>query len=176
MPLEPSLWYSRFTQFDLLGPTRSIHATYNAERVKASKSMSTSTPRAWTREAALWEWSRRAQAHDAAIQTQASADYEAERLDERLRRINTLKGLRGKALTALNALTITAMDSYAIIAALKLVTQELRKEYNDEPAQRVEHSGTVTGPSIEVRVIDYRAGLMALRPDDADDDDDRGTA
>jgi hypothetical protein len=34
-------------------------------------------------------------------------------------------------------------DPSMITAALKLVTQELRHEYNDEPATRIEHEGSV---------------------------------
>lgn len=162
---EPSLWFGRFAHFDQLGTGRSIRQVWIAERQKQSQSVTPGVPRAWGDAARTWDWVRRAQLHDDAITAAASADYEAERLDERLRRINTLKGLRGKALTALNALQVTEMDSFAIIAALKLVTQELRREYNDEPAQRVEHSGTVGGDIVVRYVNDWRAGSEEETPE-----------
>jgi hypothetical protein len=85
LPGEPSHWYDRFSRYRLAGPSRSLLATYQAEREKARKGATkkaASVPSSWNRAAAAWRWAERAAAWDA---------YEAE-----LRRRAAAEGLRAE--------------------------------------------------------------------------------
>jgi len=64
--LEPNLWFDRFVRFLLLGPGRSLLATYNQERERAGKSGTAKrTARSWDDRAYQWHWRKRAEAKDA---------------------------------------------------------------------------------------------------------------
>lgn len=62
---EPNLWYDRFTAFLLMGPSRSLLGTENAEKVsKGQEKSETSASGAWREAAKEWNWRARAEAWD----------------------------------------------------------------------------------------------------------------
>lgn len=139
-PEEPALWFERFQDYLTLGPERTMMAVYRRGQQKAGKGSSPSLPGAWARMTAAWQWPRRAEAHDAMLARRALIEYEAERIQERLNRRQTMKALRGKLLTRLNGIPLEEIDIHGVVNGLKVVTQELRKEYDDEPKTRTETS------------------------------------
>jgi hypothetical protein len=63
--LEPSLWYSRFLAFRLMGPGRSLLGCVNQEREQKGEKRRNSVPGAWFRACEKWRWRERAEAWDA---------------------------------------------------------------------------------------------------------------
>lgn len=80
--LEPSLWYSRFTTYRLLGVKRSFLAVYNQQREKAGKGATAKTiPSSWQHAARKWEWVNRAEAWDVHEQRELLKQEEQARAD-----------------------------------------------------------------------------------------------
>jgi hypothetical protein len=70
---EPIIWYSRFEEYRLMGPKRSILAVYKRECEKgtipkglerAGKGLIKAVPSSWAAAAKKWQWRKRAEAWD----------------------------------------------------------------------------------------------------------------
>jgi hypothetical protein len=137
-------------------------------------------PASWGKIVAAWAWRERAAAWDAYQRQIEDEEFDQERRQDRRNRINTNRALRGWAVSQIPNLPkelcarcghlphdaiecrkddcrcadylAAPADPYAVIAAMKLANQELRKEYGDEPAQRhqLEHSGTVANVELQM--------------------------
>lgn len=108
---EPIIWYSRFEEYRLMGPTRSILAIYKREcekRVKrkglekAGKGLIKAVPSSWAVAAEKWQWRKRAEAWDEdeieerrrKWQKHAESDRDCEHKtgDELMKRANDMLG------------------------------------------------------------------------------------
>lgn len=64
-PGEPPLWYTRFLAYTLLGPTRSLLATYRADLERRGKNKHPkNAPHVWSKASRKWNWGDRAFAFD----------------------------------------------------------------------------------------------------------------
>lgn len=76
-PGERHLWFSRFERFRLLGPTRSLRAAHNQERVARGLKESQQAPGSWRNAAAKWQWHARAEAWDQAERERQEQEWQA---------------------------------------------------------------------------------------------------
>lgn len=77
---EPMLWWSRFEQFRLMGPDRSLAELANRWRDAKGRPRLRTPARAWVKACDTWHWRERAEAWDAYIIQIQSAEAEAEEL------------------------------------------------------------------------------------------------
>lgn len=84
-PGESPRWYGRFYLFMLRGSSRSLLATYNAERALEGKSPAKSAPAAWDVAAATWHWLDRAARWDSEIRLKEHARWATRREEFRER-------------------------------------------------------------------------------------------
>lgn len=161
---EPILWYQRFSDYISLGPERKISAVYAryresnglSPRTGQSPSHPTGTmvlPRGWRDAILRFRWRDRAISYDEHQIIQQRVEFEKERLDERRRRIQLLKRYRNKLSAAIKTLDIHDINWRDAVAGLRIVTEQLRIEYGDMPAQRIEHTGSDGGPIEHNHVI-----------------------
>src|SRR5262249_4187322 len=95
-PGEPNRWYSRFEQFRLAGPNRSLLGTLNAERAQRGKKKGRSTPHAWAGNASRWR--ERALAWDEHERRQARVAHAQEIEEMNRRHAQEAKVLQSKGL------------------------------------------------------------------------------
>lgn len=105
---EPNQWYDRFERFRLLGPNRTLIATYNGERAEAGKSVIRRYPGAWDKVAGRWRWWERAEAWDEAQRALARKEEEGQLRERRRAWIAQAQAVQGKAVERL--LTLVAED------------------------------------------------------------------
>lgn len=144
--LEPILWYSRFEDYRLMGPDRSLLGAVNLERVKKGQKKSNYIPGSWRGAAAKWNWKKRAEAWDASEIERRQEEDKQDRIEERKCRRDLLRDYRGKIAQAIQALAPDDARWGDVARAVETLTQESRAEYDDLPAQRLEHSGPGGGP------------------------------
>jgi len=77
--LEPNLWFSRFTDYRLAGPSRSLLGCVNRERVTKGHKESNFTPGSWREAFERWNWKARVEAWDEHIRQELEAEWEARR-------------------------------------------------------------------------------------------------
>ena len=141
-----------------MGPKRSRLAVYNAERKKAQKSAVESPPGAWDKAATKWRWKERAEKWDEHLRQQDREAYEQERLDNRQRRRDILIAYQGVLVKAMAKLDPEDARWNEITAGIKMVAQELRAEYDDEPTRRSE----IIGKSEGQESVDVGSALTKL--------------
>jgi hypothetical protein len=83
-----------------------------------------------------WEWRARAEAWDEAERAQAHESYAVEREKEREARIKLLRAARSLLIQAIQTLDPEQAKWSDVLTGVRMVTQELRTEYDDEPPQR----------------------------------------
>jgi hypothetical protein len=148
-PGEPGRWYERFERFRLAGPGRALLPIYNGERERAGKGKSASPPAAWTVAAQRWRWRERAEAWDAHEQEERRRQDAADRARARAERVALLRAFQAKVARGLLLLDPESADPRGrlgwrtAVEALRMLVQELRAEYDDEPTRRVHHDGEV---------------------------------
>jgi hypothetical protein len=103
-PGEPNRWYARFECFRLVGPSRSLLGTLNAERQQRGASKSRSIPQSWALNARRWRWRERAEAWDERQRQEARAAHAREVEEMNRRHLQEAKALQGKAVQRLKAL------------------------------------------------------------------------
>jgi len=141
---ESNLWFDRFTRYRLMGVKRSVLGCYNKEQAKEGKEKRNSPPASWSKAAKKWKWKSRCETWDEAERQLMLAEYEHNKRLARQARIAILTSYQEKALAALELLKEDEADWRDVNAAIKTATEGLRKEYGDEPAQRLEHHGEIS--------------------------------
>ena len=138
-PDEQEPWASRFLAYLHAGPTRSLLAIYNQERIAKGRQRSPGKllPNSWRTHAKTWDWEPRAALFDAAERTRLITAYENERTADRLERLRIRKAARGKLVQALAALQPEQASWNDVINGLEKVLRGLQEEYDDLPTQRV---------------------------------------
>jgi hypothetical protein len=151
-PGEKAMWYNRFdAYYRPLGPERSLLAAYNAWRCteKSREVPAETASKTWRKRAKEWNWQERAEAWDEAERQRRHAEEEEERRKDRQERIRLLKAYQDKLAQALQALEPESAKWAEVTAGLRMVNEELRTEYGDQPAQpglRIEQTVNVNFP------------------------------
>lgn len=129
--------YFAFSCYRDLGPGRTLQAAWDVYRMeRGNKGDSpSSTFRDWS---ANHDWVDRAAAYDDYVSRQIREALEQERIRDKRRRVELLQAYREQIAEAMTSLNPGDLDFKEATKALKAVTQELRKEFDDEPTQRVE--------------------------------------
>ena len=142
-PEEPARWFYRFdVYYRPLGPERSLLAAYNAWRSDKGRERPTdSVSDAWRKRAEAWHWRERAEAWDEHERQIRLIQEQAEREEWRKRRRKLLIGFFGKLAEALQRLDTENVTLGQVTNAARMVVQELRAEFDDEPTQRHQFGG-----------------------------------
>jgi hypothetical protein len=164
---ETSVNFARFHCYLVLGPERSVIASiyeYHKriihrpldEKIRYSSRIY----QVWRNIATKNDWQSRAAAWD---QEQARLELKAishNRMRSRVERKDMLDLLRAKTVEAISGLDPEDANWRDVVAAVKVVAQELRQEHDDTPKQRMEVTGE-NGKPIEVEVTGAREKLSA---------------
>lgn len=159
---ETSRAYACFCLYRDMGEGRSLDKAYqkdleiqrakDPEKKEYQKSNNRASGR-WRHWSRHHNWVERARAWDdylSALELQARRDEELkERATNRRHRRDVMKGLMAKSAQVLRAKPVEDWKPGDAIRAAQVAVQELRKEYDDEPAQK--HAGADGGP-IEIIV------------------------
>jgi hypothetical protein len=169
---EPIQWFDRLERYRLLGTTRTIETVWRAERESREQSRTVAEKQPsrpgslWYQAAERWKWTERSEAWDAYQIALRRRQFAAEAARDKTDRIALLKSLRGKYAQTLNLWTPdaekaanTSLDDLA--RALKIIVNELRNEYDDQPAQRL----AVAESEVDGRIREL-AGLLFLNGQD----------
>jgi hypothetical protein len=149
--VEPNLWFDRFEDFRLAGPTRSVLAVYNAWRKGAGKGVAGSVPNSWDRAARRWSWRERAEAWDEHLREERRVKEAEERREAREGRKGIIRGMKAKLAREVLAMSKNE-DSLTFDQAVKLagfVLEEERRELDELPTHRVD----VTSAGDRVKVL-----------------------
>jgi hypothetical protein len=95
-------------------------------------------PSTWRDIADKWQWKRRAAVWDAEEQQKRREQYDQDRAEDHEARVMVLKVLRSKLMQRLQNLKPDEIGPALLVNAMKMVTQELRAEYDDLPVQRID--------------------------------------
>lgn len=132
---EPNLWFDRFDgYYRPLGPERSLLGAYKAyyEAEKGRKSQAASAPTSWRRNAKKWRWESRAEDWDAYQRVLRQQEEVEARRKSREKRIALLNATLARSFEALQHLQPKDARWGDVTAAIRLVVQELRREYGDD--------------------------------------------
>lgn len=154
-PDEPIEWFVRLEMYRLMGPTRTIEAVWRGD---ADKGTGTRPSRQWYEQAAKWDWNGRCEEWDMENVAENRRRFAQEAARDKGERIMMLKEAQGKALQALRVADVTTAKFSEVMAAVRMVANELRSEYDDQPSQR--HRYTMDELD---REIERRARLIQLR-------------
>ncbi len=97
---EPNKWYDRFQMYLLLGPSRSLYATYTAWRARSgaeSAQKRAGLPQSWRQAAERWEWAKRAEKFDENERAQQFTEWQRRRDELREQEWKFSKELLDKA-------------------------------------------------------------------------------
>jgi len=144
--LEPNLWFDRFVRFLHLGPSRSLVGLYNqyvVERDGEGTRKRTSAPGAWWTAYKSWGWKERAEAWDEYQRQVDKKRYEDERKKAKAERLAVIRTVKARLAQAAARLDLDDPNSADITRLLRVVCQEERAEYDDEPTQRISTTDTV---------------------------------
>lgn len=129
---EPMRWWSRFDQYYRpLGAERSLLAAYRGwqRAEKGREGQTKSAPNSWRNNAAKWQWEARALAWDEQ-QAQERRKAELEAMEKsREQRIALLNATFSRAFEALRSAQVANARLGEVTAAIRMVVQELRREY-----------------------------------------------
>lgn len=164
---EPFIWFARFEQFRLLGPRRTMQALWNS--LPAPRGINVSPH--WTKSAREWNWYQRAAAWDLQVLTDKRRQFSDEAEADKQTRIQIIKAARNKLVQALNTLDPTTAKFSEVFNALKIVMDELRNEYDDQPTQRHKLSES----EADLAIADALEKLASRRQDAAAPEDAAGT-
>lgn len=151
LPGEPAKWFSRFEVFRLLGPERTMEATWRSIRTQQGKAQSNTRPtQPWFDTSRKWKWGERAAAWDA---------VEFERIEKRdrklrdqardVRRIGLLNAAT-QIVNELKARNLETVSTQSLLGILVDFAEALRDEFGDSPAHKHEVSGPGGKPLMPV--------------------------
>lgn len=103
------------------------------------------TLKRWSRD---YRWQERVDRHDGLEREAGREALRAAAIEDKKKRIASLERYRDHVLDAMSHLDPDDARHKDVTAALRMVTGELRAEYDDEPAHRHEVSGSIS----EVRI------------------------
>jgi hypothetical protein len=112
---DPNRWYARFEAYRLAGPTRSLLAIFNAERLQRGAAKAKSLPHAWASQAKSWRWRQRAETWDQHQRQQARVAHAQAVQEMNQRHIQEAKALQGKAIQRLKTLDPEQLSSREVL-------------------------------------------------------------
>ena len=132
-PNEPPRAYDAFeTYFSLPVHDRSIDAAYfaaNKEQIGVKKR----APTQWFTWSVQYEWVRRADAWDAHVSAERHRQFLEEATEDRKQRLVILKAARAKLRAAIVLLDPETAKWGEVFAAIRIINEQLRAEYDDVP-------------------------------------------
>ena len=131
-PGEPNRWYCRFESYRLAGPSRSIAATWTAEKAAKGSKRQTKIPGSWSRAAIRWRWRQRAEAWDEHERQKARDTHAREIAEMNARHIQEAKALQAKAIERLKSLELTDLSASDTVRYLTEATK-LERTARGEP-------------------------------------------
>jgi len=176
MPQESAFWFRQFTRY-LLQPDeyrtvlsayklyREARARKHKEALVALKRGEKRVPPEWAEAAMRFRWIERSLAWDESEADLMRQTFEHDRIKERVLRIKILRDFRHKVVDAIEMLNPGDMQWREAMAGLRMVTEQLRTEFGDNPAQRVEHTGPEGGPMLHAHLV----GITELSDEDLDE-------
>ncbi len=132
-PGEPAVWYSRFENYRLLGPERSMLQGYNAWRARKGRTKSARVPGNWDKMASLWYWVKRADAWDDQERgrLRARRDVEVDRLFQHIEMAT--RTFYSKVSQRLETLEAKELPSAALIPQFLSIVKKLEEIYDRVP-------------------------------------------
>ena len=141
---ETSKAYAAYCFYRNLGVSRSLAKAYKAYLISQNKAIkSLAIPLSWKEWSKEWDWPQRNRDYDGYMEAKERKIFEAEKIKDKKVRIQTNQALRSLAIKAMGKLKTSDANWTDITNALKLANAELRKEFDDEPTQKVEGSNDV---------------------------------
>lgn len=140
IPGETKTAYAAFLDYAHMGPKRSIRLLASRyQRVSSESGQPPPTRRLNT--LFTWSlknhWADRSKAFDIGQHEKEIADYEEARKEERRLRIQLLRATRSILSERLACIATDDLDWNALLRGIKVVVEELRKEFDDEPMLKV---------------------------------------
>ena len=149
----PKSW-AAFCIYRDLGADRSIDKAY---RISVLRKSPESTPGEANKRWKIWSsecnWVARTAAYDEHIDVLNRAEFEKERLKVREERRKLIRLVKSKLPDMIEKCDLSDPTVSEVVNLMRLVLQEERAEYDDEPTQRQEHSG-LGGSPIQFSAID----------------------
>lgn len=143
-PGEPHLWFSRFHLYLLIVPER--RSISEAFRVATNSPVMDSATADWYEISRRWRWHDRALAYDNEQARILRAKVETLRLENKIKRIEMLEQVHDTIMRQLPELEYSEFNWRVAPAAIKVVLEQQRAEFDDEPKQRHELTGANGGP------------------------------
>ncbi len=133
--------------------------------------MASSRPSHTTWEVArFWQWKKRAEAWDEKQRREELAAFEDRRRETKKKRLDALDEAFKQALDAVRCADTDDVSLKDATQALKVVMSEQRAEFDDNPTQRIQHTGADGGPLLDVDAM--LLSIHAIDPDRGPDLDD----
>lgn len=129
---EPIIWYQRFEKYRTLGVHRSLEKLWQS----LPGPHGLNVPNRWYQIANDYNWRDRAAAWDVFQIAEKRREFADEAQEDKRTRLRIIKGARNKLLQALDQLDPSTAKFPEVFSALKVVMDELRSEYDDQPTQR----------------------------------------
>ena len=134
-----------------LGPGRSLsklHQKYTEQSVGTPPTRNFRVIQEWSRR---YEWQDRVATYDKIQAEREQKAYEDQRLLWRKRRSEILQGYFAKIAQALQKLDPEQASMSEVTTAMRMVVQELRAEFDDEPTERTE---VVSNTELSVKLVE----------------------
>lgn len=136
-PDEPNLWFSRFEEFRLMGPDRSVRSCYRAWYEANGDTPAENAPKPWYNAAHKWQWQERAEAWDKELRMlRRKEDTEAREAARQANQAALNMGIE-KAVGAITTAKDGSGDQRLWVNTLTTLTAEIRKEFGYD-VQRVQ--------------------------------------
>lgn len=176
---EPAKWFSRFEAYRMIGPQRTIHQAYEAEKVRLMQTQGgldgLDSPGTWVKYSKQYQWKQRAAASDNEQVIIKRIDAKSDREIHRKKRRKLLDIAYSKALKFIKSddFTLNANTKTAdVIRLVSMLTEQSRLEYDDLPAQqlKLKFSGMQTGDLMDYVASILQGGLLTDGDDSQADD------
>ncbi len=157
-PGETNLWYSRFEDFRLLGPERTVAEVYRVWLAKRGMKASKKLPGRWSREALRWQWVIRAEAWDAAERERLRQRHEKE-IDQLFEHVEkSVRLIYAKLTKRLESLDPNDVPAAVLVPNFMAVIKKMEELFDRVPANKLEVTGKGGRP-----LVDLEAHQQLLR-------------
>lgn len=151
---EPSKWFERFERFRMLGPKRSLRATYNGERADNGDGEKPTVASSWTKNSKKWRWIERADAWDREQVRLNRKRFEEDRLAARDERRQMIRDLHEMIVHQMNKGQPDYRDLKDLVQTAATLFKESRLEFG-EPTEHIQ-TDVIELPSEVVGLLNER--------------------
>lgn len=175
---EPSKWFFLFEQFRELGPQRTVQMVWDARKIAEDREQTRqkrpkTASHTWYDMAALWQWKVRAEAwdrHVLAEKRRMEAEAEARNQQAFLEEAARNKEDRLRLHQHMFAILVEAVKEFKpetakfgeLLTLYKLVMEQFRIEYNDQPEYRY----SLTAEDADERISILKAFIAGFKQHD----------